>query len=92
MFNSRSKGGKIVKIADELFEMYKGKVSGTEEELAIITLTILEQFNREDLMQLVEEMDENELKYYIQLCISETLKMKFSGENKTPLSYDRFVH
>ncbi len=81
-----------MKIADELFEMYKGKVSGTEEELAIITLTILEQFNREDLMQLVEEMDENELKYYIQLCISENLKTKFSDKKKNLFSSNKFVH
>ncbi|KUP05440.1 hypothetical protein Q73_11500 [Bacillus coahuilensis m2-6] len=69
-----------MKLVDELYEMYKGKLRGTEEDLDMITLTVLEHFDRSELIELIEDMKQEELEYFIRLYIVETLKEKILNE------------
>ena len=67
-----------MKLIDELFEMYRDKLTGDEEDLDMITFAVLEGFDHEDLMDIVKEMNEYELQYFIRLYMLETLKGKFA--------------
>jgi hypothetical protein len=71
---------KSVKLIEEIFEMYRGRIRGTEQDLDLIALTILEETSREDLLELIHELSTEELQYFFRLYIFETLKEKWSGE------------
>lgn len=75
-----------LKLIDEIFEMYRGKIRGTQEDFDIIAFTILEQLDRNELLSMVKDMSEDELAYFIRLYIVESLKGKMDQqENITQL-------
>ncbi|AJD91859.1 hypothetical protein JMA_25420 [Jeotgalibacillus malaysiensis] len=63
-----------MKLVDEIFEMYKGKIRGSQEDLDMIAFTILEQLDHTELLEMVKELNEDELAYFIRLYIVESLK------------------
>ncbi|TFD98247.1 DUF6154 family protein [Jeotgalibacillus salarius] len=63
-----------MKLVDEIFEMYKGKIRGSQEDLDMIAFTILEQLDQSELFDMVKELSEEELAYFIRLYIVESLK------------------
>ncbi len=63
-----------MKLVDEIFEMYKGKIRGSQEDLDMIAFTILEQLDHTELLEMVKELTEDELAYFIRLYIVESLK------------------
>lgn len=78
-----------MKLVDELFAMYRDKLTGDEEDLDMITFAVLEHYNRNELMGIVKDMDEFELQYFIRLYLLEALKGKFAqsdGNGKYPHS------
>ncbi|MFS0644302.1 DUF6154 family protein [Siminovitchia sp. 179-K 8D1 HS] len=84
-----------MKLIDELFEMYRDKLTGDEEDLDMITFAVLEGYDHEDLLDIVKEMDEYELQYFIRLYLLETLKGKFAqleGRKEDSSPYYRPLH
>ena len=82
-----------MKLVEELYEIYRGKIRGTEEDLDMIALTILEESSRPELLSIIEEMDTEELQYFIRLYILETLKEKLTtGDHENSHSYRRNIH
>ncbi|TYR98357.1 hypothetical protein FZC84_15610 [Rossellomorea vietnamensis] len=82
-----------MKLVEELYEIYRGKIRGTEEDLDMIALTILEESSRKELLNIIEEMDNEELHYFIRLYILETLKEKLtSGDHEEKHNYRRNIH
>ncbi|GIN93120.1 hypothetical protein J6TS1_47250 [Siminovitchia terrae] len=84
-----------MKLIDELFEMYRDKLTGDEEDLDMITFAVLEGYNHDDLIEIVKEMNEYELQYFIRLYMMETLKGKFAqieGRKEDGASYFRHLH
>ncbi|MBM7715879.1 DUF6154 family protein [Siminovitchia sp. FSL H7-0308] len=84
-----------MKLIDELFELYRDKLTGEEEDLDMITFAVLEGYDHEDLLEIVKEMDEYELQYFIRLYLLETLKGKFAqleGKKEDSSSYYRPLH
>lgn len=69
-----------LKLIDEIFEMYRGKIRGTHEDLDIIAFTILEQLDREQLLSMTQDMSDNELAYFIRSYILESLKGKMNRD------------
>ncbi len=78
-----------MKLLDELYEMYRGKIRGTDEDLDMIALTILENCSREELIEMIEEMETSELEYFIRLYIFETLKVKWTTEEGDFFDHNR---
>lgn len=72
-----------MKLIDDLFEHYRTKLTGDDEDIDILTLAVLEQFNHKEILEHILEMDEVELKSFFGLYIMETLKGKFSEVNPT---------
>ncbi|MGE8206243.1 DUF6154 family protein [Heyndrickxia sp. NPDC080065] len=70
-----------MKLVDELFEMYQNRLTGDDEDLDIITYAVLEESDRNDLIKIVEEMNDEELQYFISIYLIETLREKFSNSS-----------
>lgn len=67
-----------MRLVDELFELYRDRLTGDEEDLDAISAAVVENYNRKDLLGIVREMSTAELEHFIGLYILETLKDKFS--------------
>ncbi len=86
------KGGDIVKLVDELYELYRGRIRGTEEDLDMITLTVLEHLSREELLEMIHDMEHHELEYFVRLYIFESLKQKIIKEEDQDISSSEYRH
>ncbi|MCP3741055.1 DUF6154 family protein [Rossellomorea sp. BNER] len=82
-----------MKLVEELYEIYRGRIRGTDEDLDMIALSILEETTRDELMAIIEEMDIDELHYFIRLYIFETLKEKLTSDERSIISSgDKNIH
>ncbi|WP_201716554.1 DUF6154 family protein [Rossellomorea arthrocnemi] len=71
-----------MKLIEEIYEMYRRRIKGTDEDLDLIALTILEDTSRNELLELIQEMETEELQYFFRLYIFETLKEKWSNSEE----------
>ncbi len=69
-----------MKLIDELYEMYRHKLTGDEEDADILAFSVLEQLDREDLLQLIEELSDQELYNLVGFYMIENLKAKMARE------------
>ena len=70
-----------MKLIDELYNMYRNKLSGDEEDIDMLTFAVLEQLNRHEILELLQEMDDQELNNLLGLYIIESLKGKFTRDS-----------
>lgn len=77
-----------MKIIDELYDYYRNKLTGDEEDIDMLTFAFLEEMSREDILTLIEELDNQELYNLMGLYVIESLKGKFSESDFTkPQNY-----
>ncbi|MDX8359202.1 MULTISPECIES: DUF6154 family protein [Bacillaceae] len=69
-----------MKLVDELYDMYRHKLTGDEEDAEILTLALLEQLDRNDILSMVEELSDYELVGLVSLYITEKLKGKIARD------------
>lgn len=69
-----------MKLVDDLFQMYRNHLTGDEEDAPAIVMSVLEDFNRKDLLKLIKEMKEHELYQMVGLYMVENLKYKMARE------------
>lgn len=69
-----------MKFIDELYEMYRHKLTGDEEDADILAFSVLEQLNREDMITLIEELSDQELYNLVGFYMIEKLKAKMARE------------
>ncbi len=82
-----------MKLVDELFEIYRGRLQGTEEDLDMITLTVLEQLSQEEILNMIKDLKEEELAYFLCLYLFEALKQKFdTNDTYHSLPNNRLYH
>lgn len=67
-----------MKLIDDLYNMYRNKITGDEEDIDMLAFAVLEQFNRKEIFELLHEMDDQELIDLMGLYIIESLKGKFA--------------
>jgi hypothetical protein len=75
----------ILKLVDELYEMYKHHFTGDEEDVDIIAFSVLEQLNRKNLFNLLSELEDQELYDLVGLYLIEGLKGKLAKEGLLPM-------
>jgi hypothetical protein len=77
-----------MRFVDQLYEYYKDRLTGDEEDVEIITFSILEELSRNDLVKFINEMDDEELVTMFSLYFIESLKAKMAeegiGQTKIP--------
>ncbi|MGM9923119.1 MAG: DUF6154 family protein [Bacillus sp. (in: firmicutes)] len=79
-----------MKLIDDLFEHYRTKLTGDDEDIDILALAVLEQLDQKDITEYILEMDEVELRSFFGLYIMETLKGKFADQNNSAQSKDSY--
>lgn len=78
----------IMKIIDELYDYYRNKLTGDEEDIDMLTFAFLEEMSREDILTLIQELDNQELYNLMGLYVIESLKGKFAESDFTkPQNY-----
>ncbi|KAA9012681.1 DUF6154 family protein [Niallia endozanthoxylica] len=85
-----------MKLVDELYEMYRNKLTGDEEDIDMLAFAFLEEMSKEDILHLIQEMDEQELYTLMGLYLIESLKGKFAkedyGQQQSPILNQRNLH
>ncbi|PLR79431.1 hypothetical protein CU633_00195 [Bacillus sp. V3-13] len=69
-----------MKLVDELYELYRDKLTGDEEDIDMLAFAFLEEMSYEDLLSLIKEMDKQELYDLMGIYLIESLKGKFAQE------------
>ncbi|MBA4536879.1 hypothetical protein H1Z61_06920 [Bacillus aquiflavi] len=69
-----------MKLIDELYELYRNKLTGDDEDIDILAFAVLEELDRDDVLHLINEMDDQELFDLMGLYLIESLKGKFAKE------------
>ena len=70
-----------MKIVDELYNLYKNKLTGDEEDIDMLAFAFLEEMSREDLLHIIQELNEQELYDLMGLYLIESLKGKFAKDD-----------
>lgn len=85
-----------MRLVDELFQMYRDKLTGDEEDIDMLAFAFLEEMSHEDLLHLIKEMDKQELYDLMGLYLIESLKGKFAqeeyGQQRAHTYYPRNIH
>lgn len=85
-----------MKLVDELFDLYRNKLTGDEEDIDMLTFAFLEEMSREDLLKMIQDMDDQELYDLVGLYLIENLKGKFAreeyGQVDSPAYQSRIIH
>ena len=85
-----------MKLVDELYDLYRNKLTGDEEDIDMLTFAFLEEMTREDLVSMISEMDEQELYDLMGLYLIESLKGKFAkeeyGQQRAHTYHPRNIH
>lgn len=80
-----------MKFVDELFELYRGRLEGTEDDLDMITLTVLGEMSDTDILSVIGEMPKEELAWLFRVYLYEGLKEKFN-QDQIPARHNRLLH
>lgn len=70
-----------MKLVDELYNLYKNKLTGDEEDIDMLAFAFLEEMSREDLLHIIQELNEQELYDLMGLYLIESLKGKFAKDD-----------
>ncbi|WP_462411238.1 DUF6154 family protein [Neobacillus sp. Marseille-QA0830] len=85
-----------MKLVDELYEMYRNKLTGDEEDIDMLAFAFLEEMSHGDLLALIQDMDKQELYNLMGIYLIESLKGKFAQENygqqRISTYYPRNIH
>ncbi|PLR98244.1 DUF6154 family protein [Bacillus sp. T33-2] len=86
-----------MKLIDELYELYRNKLTGDEEDIDMLAFAFLEEMSRDDLLKIIQDLDKQELYDLMGLYLIESLKGKFAqdefgGDHRTHLYQSRNVH
>ena len=80
-----------MKCVYELFELYRGRLQGTEDDLDMITLTVLGEMSDTDILSVIGEMPKEELAWLFRVYLYEGLKEKFT-QDQIPARHNRLLH
>lgn len=69
-----------MKLIDDLYKTYRDKLTGDEEDADIIAFSVLEQLNREDVLDLISELSDQELYNLVGFYMIENLKAKMARD------------
>lgn len=72
---------------DEIYELYRKRLTGDEEDAVALVLNLLEDHNRSDLMKMVNGMEDEEIFQMLAMWLIEMLKVKMAQEELGNLIY-----
>ncbi|SMO84686.1 DUF6154 family protein [Melghirimyces algeriensis] len=84
-----------MRFVDNLYSLYREHLQEDEENAVSVVLNVLEEQNREDIMKLIKDMDDEEIVQMMGVYLVEMLKMKMAQEGhlndwESPLNRPRY--
>lgn len=74
------KGDTNMSFVDEIYAMYKNRLTGTEEDAVALVLNLLEDHSKSDLLSLIKKMEDEEVYQMVAMYLIEILKLKMAQE------------
>lgn len=85
-----------MKLIDEIYEFYRDRLTGSDEDIDMLTFALLEEMSYEDLMNMIKSLDKQELYDLVGLYLLEALRGKFAreeyGQQNAPSFRQRNMH
>jgi hypothetical protein len=81
-----------MKLIEDLFNLYRNKLTGDEEDIDMLAFAVLEQLDRKEIIEMLHEMDDQELNNLMGIYIIESLKGKFAQEGIEDMKRSHFHH
>ncbi|MEB3749954.1 DUF6154 family protein [Geobacillus sp. FSL W8-0032] len=69
-----------MKLIDDLYDYYKDRLTGDEEDAEAVAMSILDELDRRHVLKLINEMSDEELLGMFGLYVFESLKAKMASE------------
>ncbi|WP_339061169.1 DUF6154 family protein [Tepidibacillus marianensis] len=69
-----------MRFLNDLYEMYRTHLTGEEEDAVAIVLHILQDHSKEDILNMIQEMEEDEVIQMFAMYLIESLKFKMAQE------------
>jgi hypothetical protein len=69
-----------MKLVNDIYNLYRDKLTGDEEDVAAIVMGLLHGQSKEELLQWVQEMQETEIYQMLGLYLMEALRVKMAEE------------
>ncbi|AMA71957.1 MULTISPECIES: DUF6154 family protein [Aneurinibacillus] len=69
-----------MKLVDNIYNLYRDKLVGEEEDVPAIVMSLLHGQSKEELLQWIQEMQETEIYQMLGLYLMEMLRMKMAEE------------
>lgn len=80
---------------DKLYYLYRDKLTGDEEDILAIVLDILQEHNREELITIIKDMDDEEVYQMVGGYLVDMLRLKAEKEGlgyHTPDKFNQKYH
>ncbi|MFE8703317.1 DUF6154 family protein [Cytobacillus sp. FJAT-54145] len=85
-----------MKLVDEIYEFYRDKLTGDDEDIDMLAFAILEEMTKEDILKMINDLDKQELYDLMGLYLIEGLKGKFAqeeyGQRRASSFHQRNLH
>ncbi|MGO4888491.1 DUF6154 family protein [Anaerobacillus sp. MEB173] len=85
-----------MKLINELFQLYRHHFTGDEEDAAVIVYGILQDYDQEDLIDLVKEMDVEQqfemVSVYLTIKLKEKMDEEGIGQTTMEDEFPKFIN
>lgn len=69
-----------MKFIDDLYNLYRDHLTGDEEDAIALVLGVLQDQDREDMLNLVQDMNEEEVFQMLSMFLIELMRQKMATE------------
>lgn len=81
-----------MKFIDELYNFYKERLTGDDEDAVALIMYTLQEHSRQDLMKLINEMSDDEVYQMVGQFLINKLKEKMAREGLRPQRFREDRH
>lgn len=69
-----------MKFIDDLYNLYRDHLTGDDEDAIALVLGVLQEQDREDMLNLVQDMNEDEVFQMLSMFLIELMRQKMATE------------
>lgn len=80
VFNHNGEVGRL-KLIDDIYEFYRDKLTGDDEDIDMLAFALLEELSYEDLLKVIHDLERQELYNLVGIYFIEALRSKFASDD-----------
>ncbi len=81
-----------MRFVDQVYSLYRDQLTDDEEDAVLIVLSILEDQSKENIMELIASMSDDEVLQMMGVYLVEMLKLKMIQDGKLPVQKSSVLH